>query len=198
MSINKQEFGLNPNFSIKDNSQTGGEIDFPTVEAAEEVFQTLVKAKQEAVIDRMTGCYNRSYFEIFKDEHFNPDRGQVGLVFMDLNNLKTTNDEKGHKAGDALIKETARLLKANFRRDDIPIRHGGDEFVVICRDYTGKEDFENELISTVKEKFSESPVDLAIGVAVYDKRIDTSLDDTLKRADQRMYEDKRSQKENKQ
>lgn len=57
---------------------------------------------------------------------------RVGLVFLDLDRLKTVNDTLGHNAGDALIRSVARRLRAEARPQDVVARLGGDEFVIAC------------------------------------------------------------------
>ena len=56
---------------------------------------------------------------------------RVSLLFIDLNDLKTINDEKGHAAGDAALVHVAEILAANVRQADVVARLGGDEFAVL-------------------------------------------------------------------
>ena len=146
----------------------------------------------------MTNCFNRNFFEKFKQENFDPNRddNRIGLVFVDVNNLKTINDTQGHEAGDTLIKNTASFLKSNFRKDDLVVRLGGDEFIVICRNYDNSPNFEEKLLHKITEKLANNPnKSLAFGVAVYDKNQDFSnLDKTKDRADTHMYQNKREMK----
>ena len=159
----------------------------------------LEKYRQESLVDSLTGCYNRNYFEKFKNDNFNPNRDHnyLGLVFIDLNGLKKVNDTQGHEAGDNLIKDTASFLKTNFRREDVVIRLGGDEFVVICRNQQNDNNFEINLTSQVRErrdlksKDLNTPISFAFGVAVYDQVRDSKdINETQKLADQRMYQNK--------
>ncbi len=54
------------------------------------------------------------------------------VFFFDMDNLKQINDTFGHSTGDEAIVEFARALKENFRQEDMIIRYGGDEFVVVA------------------------------------------------------------------
>ena len=165
----------------------------------------LEKYRQESLIDSLTGCYNRNYFEKFKKENFDPNRDHntLSLVFIDLNNLKQTNDLYGHEAGDKLIKDSADYFRSIFRKEDTLIRLGGDEFVVICRNYKEDPNFESGLNTRLKQKRDEkildstSPISFAFGVAAYDQVRDLkNIENTQSLADQRMYQDKKAIKSN--
>lgn len=155
--------------------------------------------RQESLVDSLTSCYNRNYFEKFKKDNFDPNRdhNHLGLIFIDLNGLKKVNDTLGHEAGDNLIKNNAIYLKANFRREDVVVRLGGDEFVVICHNQKNDNNFEDilttkvEKIRDLKAKNPDTPISFAFGVAVYDQVRDSKdINETQKLADQRMYQDK--------
>jgi diguanylate cyclase (GGDEF)-like protein len=87
-----------------------------------------------AILDPLTGLYNRRYSE----EHLRKEiisaerRGDPLIVLLlDLDNFKGINDRFGHLAGDLVLKEFARRLAKAVRGSDIPVRLGGDEFLVI-------------------------------------------------------------------
>ena len=193
--VQNMEF-TNPNLDLNTPPKSDGFI--PVLKAADKLKEKLDKAERESVVDSLTGCYNRNFFEKFKQEHFDPNRddNRIGLVFVDINNLKTINDIQGHEAGDTLIKNTASFLKSNFRKDDTIVRLGGDEFIVICRNYDNSSNFEEKIFHKITDQLADNPnQDLAFGVAVYDKNQDFSnLDKTKDRADTKMYQNKREMK----
>ncbi|MDD4801805.1 MAG: PAS domain S-box protein [Syntrophomonas sp.] len=79
----------------------------------------------------LTGVYNRTYFE---QEMIRLDSGRhlpVGIIMCDVDGLKLVNDTLGHKAGDELLKTTARIIQDCFREEDVVARIGGDEFAVL-------------------------------------------------------------------
>lgn len=194
----------NPNYRLTDTDNTEA-IDekaaIHSLEASEAIYKRIISAERDSLTDSLTGAYNRGYYEKFKNEKFDPARDLVGLVFVDLNDLKETNDEIGHEAGDELIKNTAQLLRDSFRKVDDVVRMGGDEFVVICRSELEDDSrpTEAELQDIINTRLEEAArarnISLASGLAVFDPNKDRSLDDTLVRADKLMYKNKTAQKD---
>lgn len=146
--------------------------------------------------DALTGLYNRNFFEeelarLEHSRHF-----PVSVMIADINGLKQINDRLGHSAGDELIRDAARLLKAAFRGEDVVARWGGDEFAVLLPDTDAAAvdhvltRLKNRIEAENKQR-GDAPLSLALGVATGNN--DASLKDTLKNADQRMYEDKSDQ-----
>ncbi len=87
-----------------------------------------------AILDPLTGLYNRRYGEeCLKNEITRAERNRYDLavIVMDLDNFKEINDQFGHAAGDVVLKEFSRRLKRAIRACDVPVRIGGDEFLVI-------------------------------------------------------------------
>lgn len=84
--------------------------------------------------DSLTGLYNRSYFEeALKGEVSRSKRYQTefSLVFFDLDHFKTINDTFGHQAGDMVLKSVAKLVESEKRTEDIAVRFGGEEIILI-------------------------------------------------------------------
>lgn len=153
------------------------------IRSREEAEREKIEAIENGMVDIPTGCFNGNYFEKYKAENFNPERshGKLAIVLVDLNDLKKVNDDpapdKGYAAGNRMLRQTAEFLKSNaFRADDVVVRLGGDEFIVICRNDTEDESFGNNLQTRADEMFPDLPVSVAYGVAVYDKNIDNSTD----------------------
>ena len=124
---------------------------------------------------------------------------RFALVMTDLNRLKQVNDTYGHEYGDDYLVGFAQLLTDSFPTSTV-YRIGGDEFVVVLEgeDYERREDLCNDLrmqIRELTEDESRQPwarISAAVGLATY-KESDRSVDDVFKRADVRMYEEKRHQ-----
>jgi len=81
--------------------------------------------------DTLTGLFNRAYFEQELKRLSKGRTAPVGVVVLDVDNLKPANDTLGHQAGDALLRRAAEVLKEAFRAEDIIARVGGDEFAVL-------------------------------------------------------------------
>lgn len=81
--------------------------------------------------DQLTGLYNRRFYE---EELHRLDTSRnlpIGLILLDVNGLKLTNDAFGHQMGDALLKRVAEIVSHCCRTEDIIARLGGDEFVIL-------------------------------------------------------------------
>jgi len=87
-----------------------------------------------AVFDGLTGLYNRRYFdEALEREVMRAHRYErsLALLLLDLDGFKAVNDESGHLAGDAVLKEFAAGVRSAVRSVDIACRVGGDEFGIL-------------------------------------------------------------------
>ncbi len=90
-----------------------------------------------ATKDTLTGLYNRRYLEVYMDSLVSGvlRRGTlIGILMCDMDYFKTVNDEHGHDAGDAVLKQLGRIIKNNVRESDLVIRFGGEEFLVLLID----------------------------------------------------------------
>jgi diguanylate cyclase (GGDEF)-like protein len=112
-----------------------------------------------------------------------------------MDGFKNINDRYGHKAGDAVLQETANRCRAIVRAEDTVARWGGDEFVVLMEEVT--EEAVEALVARLREAL-EAPiafdgrqikVGVSVGIVLHHEG-DASLDEVLEMADQRMYIDK--------
>ena len=94
--------------------------------------------EQLAYLDPLTGLANRRMltqrFDMIS-EQMRGGPGKFALLLIDLDRFKEINDSLGHDAGDALLLEIARRLRAVVRNADDVFRIGGDEFVILCLDF---------------------------------------------------------------
>ncbi len=163
---------------------------------------TLNQRLQEmATTDELTGLYNRRKAMQRLAEHWSAaDRlGQpFACLIVDIDHFKRCNDTYGHDAGDAVLRETARVLEGGARAGEVVFRIGGEEFLVTCPGATA------EMAAVAAERLraaveakqivhGERTLGVTISVGVAAKSSDTaSPDDLLKRADEALYASKRA------
>ncbi|MBR4557502.1 MAG: transporter substrate-binding domain-containing protein [Clostridiales bacterium] len=155
--------------------------------------------------DALTSVRNKGAFTEYIDNVQtrinNGETESVAVCIFDCNDLKKINDVYGHDKGDEYIKNACHFICTTFRRSAV-FRIGGDEFaaVLMNEDFLNRDNltdtFSNEQIA-----ISEAAVDpwnklhIAMGMAIYTPGQDSSLNDTISRADDLMYENKKFLKE---
>ena len=154
--------------------------------------------------DALTHVKNKAWYdktEIRVNDDISKGAARFGIIMIDLNNLKKINDNYGHEHGNDYIFGACHQVCVIY--DHSPVfRIGGDEFVVLLenRDFENRETLLEELKNAFKlfmEDDSREPWEkysAAIGMAVFDKDKDSSMNDVFKRADKLMYEDKMKSK----
>jgi len=101
------------------------------------------RLRAEAMTDRVSGAWNRRYFDRFLEaaiEQARAQRRMLTVLVFDLDNFKKFNDEMGHEAGDVILRETVNLMHSLTRPTDRICRIGGDEFAVIFYEPEGPRD----------------------------------------------------------
>lgn len=141
--------------------------------------------RQLSFHDQLTGLYNQNRYNRTLQNWNNDCQTQVGILYIDLNGLKKTNDLRGHAAGDLLIRNAARVLEETFPGQ--AYRIGGDEFVVI-RQGIPQEQFREEA-RTLRERAESNAISFSVG-ALW-KEACPDLPAALREADGLMYEEKR-------
>lgn len=149
--------------------------------------------------DSLTSLYNRHYFdEVFEiiKERAKRYNEKFNLVVFDLNDLKRTNDEYGHMAGDLLLKHFASSCKNLIRKSDLLARYGGDEFVGIFFNCSQEKlrkriDSHLKLLSENPILYRDEPIicSYSYGIALFEEEGST-LSELFRIADDRMYENK--------
>jgi diguanylate cyclase (GGDEF)-like protein len=149
--------------------------------------------------DAMTGLYNRYGYAMKAVDIFrrNQAAGDATMVmFLDLNRLKHINDTFGHEHGDLAIRTVAAAIRETTPKEFIPIRYGGDEFVIIgrCNDPAEAESLKQKLLSYLQEYNQKSvnhyDVTAAIGYIIAQPDASAPLDDYVRQADAIMYQAK--------
>ncbi len=120
-------------FSEKDVRTLASIADYAAI--ALENARNFQRIQELTVVDEHTGLFNSRHLqqqlenELVRARRFDQS---VSLVFVDLDHFKQVNDRHGHQRGSALLREAGQLLARQLRTVDIPVRYGGDEFVVLC------------------------------------------------------------------
>lgn len=154
---------------------------------------SMVKHAEElSYQDKLTGLRNRNYLESRGDSLVNEDL-PVSVIMLDCNYLKRTNDIYGHEMGDELLRRTASVLRRVAGADYLPMRVGGDEFLLVCP-HTDNESalgLEQDLCLGLAAVSDEAlTVSASIGVATVETAGNT-LADVYRVADHNMYREKR-------
>lgn len=152
-----------------------------------------------SLIDDLTGLNNRRGFLALAGQHLRVilRKGAALMVYLDLDDLKAINDTYGHLEGNRVLVVTANVLRACFRQSDILARLGGDEFCVLMTD--AGQDTAQQVRKRVQQRvdftnaLSTWPyrLSLSIGIADVPAIRQPSLEELLRTADARMYEEKR-------
>ena len=161
------------------------------------------KLREMSITDELTGLLNRRGFFAIAQQQLKVAKrvkGKLALVFTDLDNFKSINDTWGHHKGDEALVTMADILKRSFRDSDIIARISGDEFALLLLDT--HEDNVNIIFRRLQKNidaFNMSSggmfiLSLSIGMALYDYNQPCSIDDLLKLADKRMYDQKQRKK----
>lgn len=182
------------NFNSDRTLEIKGNLEVATFLLAAEISnrQLFKKLKILSDTDLLTGLYNRNAMnnrvsDIVSGD--NPIIGSYGVIFADLNGLKTINDEEGHVAGDHLLQDAADVLRATFSAECSVFRVGGDEFMVLVEGHTEAEF--DQLVKNLRANCEASKnVRMAIGTCYGPESMDVRT--ALHNADEAMYADKNS------
>jgi diguanylate cyclase (GGDEF)-like protein len=155
-------------------------------------------AREQADRDWLTGLHNRRYLAREVTRHATaPSGGPFSLAILDLDHFKDVNDRYGHHAGDQVLMRIAALLLGGVRGQDVVVRTGGEEFVLLMpdTDAAAAQAACERLRTTIREEpWDHIGADLAVtasfGVATANDAQD--IDSLTALADERLYQAKRT------
>ncbi len=177
----------------------------------QERLRTMQVARDQAflaaIIDPLTGLYNRGYCqEHLRSELKRAERygGSFALLMLDLDHFKEVNDTFGHPTGDAVLREIARRLGQATRASDLVARYGGEEFVIILPSTGPDEALQaaDKIRALVRGAPVHAPTNCGAGLAALSVTVSVGVaccpadaldaEELVRRADQALYAAKQS------
>jgi diguanylate cyclase (GGDEF)-like protein/PAS domain S-box-containing protein len=152
--------------------------------------------KDMAILDELTGLYNRRGFMALANQHIKHARRakrRAMLVFADLNGLKRINDTHGHADGDRALIAAADVFMRTFRDSDVVARIGGDEFAVLALEA------DNESADAIRDRLRAAidsanrgrvrpyELSMSVGIVPFDPDQNASVEELMTFADREMY-----------
>ena len=153
--------------------------------------------------DGLTGLYNRlSYHELALPlyREMAGGGGKLLILFLDMDRLKHINDVYGHAEGDRAIRCVAAAIQENLPQNAIPVRYGGDEFLVLIPNVDGEavplllDSIETALPALAEAQGLPEVPGISSGFVLADPSCGRSLDEYVHEADERMYREKKAKK----
>ncbi|MCU7795587.1 MAG: diguanylate cyclase [Candidatus Thiodiazotropha sp. (ex Myrtea spinifera)] len=159
-------------------------------------FDYLQDLREAAIHDYLTGLYTRRYMQdAARAQISRINRGQINnfsAAMIDIDHFKQVNDQYGHRAGDQVLRAVGKAISSEIRRGDIPVRYGGEEFLVIINTHSDCDASRtvSRILSRIKTMHFRGPIrklniTASAGIAHFQQ--DETLEDLLHRADELLY-----------
>ena len=157
-----------------------------------------LKFEQMAVTDKLTGLFNRhKFYEVAEQE---VDRAKrhgrpFSVIIFDVDHFKQINDTYGHDVGDYILAAISKLVQKHIRKYDYLFRWGGEEFLILSPETDHKGAF--KLAEKIRKLIENYPfekvgkVTVSVGISQFYPETDMNVDETIKRADNALYQSKR-------
>ena len=155
-----------------------------------QLFKYFITRKQ-LFHDQLTGLFNRNYLtEIAPMLNLN----NYSIAMLDLDRFKIINDTYGHKAGDVVLQESAKIFKNSIRDSDILLRYGGEEFLLFINK-RGKDDPSLEVCDRIRHNISEyifkyenTDIVMTVSIGLHQfPKLEKSFTEAIKKADSMLY-----------
>ncbi len=167
------------------------------------MFEDFQALQDLALTDELTNVLNRRGLSILGEQKLKDAKryqSSVGVIYLDIDNMKPVNDKFGHHAGDDCIVTLTNVLKENCRENDVIARVGGDEFIVITQ--IGSRLELSSLAARVEQKYAEmvrgnTRLELSAvsyGTSVIDCYSSLPFNELLAEADRNMYQHKKNKR----
>jgi diguanylate cyclase len=170
-----------------------------TREETESLKAELERHRREALIDPLTDLFNRRAMDAHLEELMATEAGDaVSVLMMDIDHFKRINDTYGHAVGDVVIRNVAEIIRKCIRGDDIAVRYGGEEFIVLLPSTlldvavrvaeSIRSRIESLRLVRRHDNFSLAPFTISLGVAT--RRHEDTPASLIQRADEALYQSK--------
>lgn len=143
-------------------------------------------------LDPLTGLMNRSHLDAL-EARFASRVSPWSLIILDVDHFKLINDIYGHLTGDDVLRQVARTIRVNLKASDVPVRFGGDEFVVVLPGTSGDGamNLAERLMNETARLGAPSGLRVSLSMGISQSReSDGSLNDMMERADKALYQAK--------
>jgi diguanylate cyclase (GGDEF)-like protein len=194
-----QEASALPNCALPSQWRSISEILMRAVRCAAKQYMLLAELGDLALVDELTGLYNRRGFTAIAERQLKVGRRSgkgMLLFFIDVDDLKQINDSHGHSEGDQALRRTAQALQMTFRDSDVIARIAGDEFAVLAIEAADHSEATIrarlcEDLKSISAEESRYAISLSLGVARFNWRDNRPIGELMAQADKAMYEEKR-------
>jgi len=185
---------------IKHSYQVANKL-IGTEKEKQELFTKTIQMESLTRIDPVTDLYNHRSFHEHLESIFSfdsPEKLNVHLAILDIDNFKSINDTYGHRAGDYVIIEVAKLIESQMEGDDFPSRYGGEEFAIITIGPSTKEVIQK--VEKIRERISNLAFDdlngkgVTVSIGVEKLVAGMNKEELFKGADLALYQAKNSGK----
>jgi len=164
---------------------------------------TLELLHKQTIKDPLTKLYNRRFLEEtlpISIATANRENKKLAFLMIDMDYFKQVNDTYGHKSGDMVLEQLAQILKSEVRKNDLIIRYGGEEFLIILQNIKSKEDA-IKVAEKIRKSVQDTEIEIeegniikktvSIGVSIYPDNCEKGWE-CIKYADIALYKAKNS------
>ncbi len=153
------------------------------------------RLKELSTRDALTKLYNRRAGVELIENSLKDSTDNKYFMLLDLNKFKHINDTYGHQTGDVLLQKVSNALRQNLQQNDIALRLGGDEFIILvnCSSLEKIQEYIKSLLSDIKSiKLLNTTDEISASVGIVSTENLCTFDDLYKKADELMYKAKKA------
>lgn len=197
LSQPSQAQGNGEGYPLKELEERRAVLERLVQERTRDLEQTSQKLQQLAITDALTGLYNRVRTDEMLDLEIDLQTRQsspLSVILMDIDHFKLINDRYGHRTGDRILVEVARLLGQRLRSTDCLGRWGGEEFLLICPNTspTDARTLAEELRLSIEQESFGVLLDMTLSLGLAHYRPGDTRESIIERSDRALYQAKQA------